>query len=661
MTYLDPNSTPNKRSLDSSLASGQLTPGGIADQLAQLDLPNPTGFEFPTAGENPLATSDHEPFSAVNSNHNQATQSSGSAGNKQHHRQTSNADELAARLASLKLPNPERLEEANSKKRRESISEQLSTKLAGMKLPRPERIFGGSGDDNEEGRSPSQGVRPDEWDKVTLEEGQEIPEAVRRGSMVGLTSPTAPTFGVFSGPRMEGVRGQDHGRGKPSLSSIRDVAEGGDAPASSKIPDVPTAPSTAPAPVPSAVAEKSETAGGKAQVVTPWDVQGEIDASGKAMEIDYDKLIEQFGTRKITKELLERFEKLTGRKPHRLLRRETFFSHRDLNLILDRYEQGKPFYLYTGRGPSSGSMHMGHRIPFMFTAWLQDVFDCPLVIQLTDDEKFLFKPSAKLEENYKFGYENIKDIIACGVKLEKTFIFSDLDYVGGAFYRNILRIAKSIPQSQSKAAFGFTESDNIGKYHFVAVQAAPSFSNSFPQIFGEDHSVPCLIPCAIDQDPYFRLTRDVAQKLKYPKPCLIHCKFLPALQGAQTKMSASDPNSAIYMSDTPNQIKNKINKHGFSGGRETEELHRLHGGNPDVDVPFQYLSFFEEDDEKLAQIAADYRAGTLLSGQLKAMCIKALQEEVKSFQERKAAITVENFQSYMDPNRRIDPTPKSST
>jgi tryptophanyl-tRNA synthetase len=43
---------------------------------------------------------------------------------------------------------------------------------------------------------------------------------------------------------------------------------------------------------------------------------------------DYDKLIEQFGTRKITKELLERFEKLTGRKPHRLLRRETFFSHR---------------------------------------------------------------------------------------------------------------------------------------------------------------------------------------------------------------------------------------------------------------------------------------------------------------------------------------------
>ena len=40
---------------------------------------------------------------------------------------------------------------------------------------------------------------------------------------------------------------------------------------------------------------------------------------------------------------------------------------REFDKILDRYEQGKPFYLYTGRGPSSDSMHLGHMIPFMFT------------------------------------------------------------------------------------------------------------------------------------------------------------------------------------------------------------------------------------------------------------------------------------------------------
>lgn len=44
------------------------------------------------------------------------------------------------------------------------------------------------------------------------------------------------------------------------------------------------------------------------------------------------------------------------------------FMSRDLNVILDRYEQGKSFYLYTGRGPSSDSMHIGHTVPFMFTA-----------------------------------------------------------------------------------------------------------------------------------------------------------------------------------------------------------------------------------------------------------------------------------------------------
>lgn len=145
-------------------------------------------------------------------------------------------------------------------------------------------------------------------------------------------------------------------------------------------------------------------------------------------------------------------------------------------------------------------------------------------------------------------------------------------------------------------------SDNVGKAHFVSVQAAPSFSNSFPQIFGEKKDIPCLIPCAIDQDPYFRLTRDVAKRLKYPKPCLIHAKFFPALQGPQTKMSASVDSSAIFMTDTPKQIKNKINKHAFSGGGATLEEHKANGGNPDVDVAYQYLSFFMEDDEQLQKI-----------------------------------------------------------
>ncbi|GLB35073.1 putative class-I aminoacyl-tRNA synthetase family protein [Lyophyllum shimeji] len=393
-----------------------------------------------------------------------------------------------------------------------------------------------------------------------------------------------------------------------------------------------------------------------AQIVTPWDVQGSVSADGKQQAIDYDKLIDQFGTRRVDAALLARFERLTGKQPHVLLRRGMFFSHRDFDKILDRYEQGKPFFLYTGRGPSSDSMHLGHMIPFVFTKWLQDVFDVPLVVQLTDDEKFLFKHELKVEQTRAFARQNARDIIAVGFDMKKTFIFSDYDYMGGAFYQNISKVSRQITYSQAKATFGFTDSDNIGKIHFASVQAAPSFSNSFPQIFGTATNIPCLIPCAIDQDPYFRLTRDVAQKLKYQKPTLLHSKFFPALQGPQTKMSASDPNSSIYMSDTSAQIKNKINKHGFSGGQETEEEHRRLGGNPDVDVSYQYLSFFLVDDEEYEQLGKDYRAGTLLTGQLKAKCIERLQQFVREFQERKAKVTEEEITAFMDPARKIEPT-----
>lgn len=54
------------------------------------------------------------------------------------------------------------------------------------------------------------------------------------------------------------------------------------------------------------------------------------------------------------------------------------------------------------------------------------------------------------------------------------------------------------------------------------------------------------------------MTRDVAPRLGCLKPALIHSVFFPALQGATTKMSASDNNSAIFLTDTPKQIANKV-------------------------------------------------------------------------------------------------------
>jgi tryptophanyl-tRNA synthetase len=129
-----------------------------------------------------------------------------------------------------------------------------------------------------------------------------------------------------------------------------------------------------------------------------------------------------------------------------------FFSHRDMGMFLKQFEEKKPLYLYTGRGPSSDAMHMGHLLPFIFTKYLQKVFKCPLVIQLTDDEKFfLQKPESKMDvdEFRKLSYKNAKDIIAIGFDKERTFIFSDMDYMG-TMYPNVCRFQRLLTYSQCR-------------------------------------------------------------------------------------------------------------------------------------------------------------------------------------------------------------------
>ncbi|KAG7202898.1 hypothetical protein KM043_010041 [Ampulex compressa] len=379
-------------------------------------------------------------------------------------------------------------------------------------------------------------------------------------------------------------------------------------------------------------------------IVTPWDVHSKNDAG-----IDYDKLIKKFGSSKIDDELLTRFEKITGKKPHHFLRRGIFFSHRDMHTILNLYEQGQPFYLYTGRGPSSDSMHLGHLIPFMFCKWLQDVFNVPLVIQLTDDEKAIWK-NIKIEDAIKLAYANAKDIIACGFKPSNTFIFSNLEHIGNnpAFYQNMVRIQGSVTFNQVKGIFGFGNSDPIGKIAFPPTQAAPAISGSFPFIF-KGAKVHCLIPCAIDQDPYFRMTRDVAPKIGYPKPALLHSTFFPALQGSKTKMSASDNNTAIFLTDSSKQIKNKVNKHAFSGGQATVQEHRELGGNCDIDISYQWLKFFLEDDIKLEEIKEGYTSGEILTGELKKELISILQSIVSAHQEARSKITDDIVKEFMVP------------
>jgi tryptophanyl-tRNA synthetase len=389
-------------------------------------------------------------------------------------------------------------------------------------------------------------------------------------------------------------------------------------------------------------------------VVTAWEVQGKI---------DYNKLVDQFGSKLLTSDLLERLKKNSKVPLHRFLRREIFFSHRDLSAFLECVEGDVPVYLYTGRGPSSSSMHLGHLIPFLFTKWMQEALDCPLVIQMTDDEKFLFKgeynevTGDNLDHYASLTIENARDIIACGFDYNKTFIFSDLEYVG-RMYPNIVRIWKGVTTNTVNGIFGFDGSSNIGKVAFPGVQAAPSFASSFPVVLNatRESDMACLIPCAIDQDPYFRMTRDIAHKLVSKshklggKPALIHSKFFPPLQGATGKMSSSDTNSAIFLTDTPEDIERKIKEHAFSGGQDTKKLQEELGADLEVDVAYQWLRFFLEDDKELEKIGNDYSTGSgeyWSTGAVKRKLVEVLQELVREHQERRAKITDEEVRKWM--------------
>ncbi|XP_073819983.1 tryptophan--tRNA ligase, cytoplasmic-like [Musca autumnalis] len=384
------------------------------------------------------------------------------------------------------------------------------------------------------------------------------------------------------------------------------------------------------------------TGGEDDDVVNPWTV-----ASSNDTGIDYEKLIQRFGSSRIDDQLIARIERITGKTAHHFIRRGIFFSHRELDTILTLKEQGKPFYLYTGRGPSSESLHLGHLIPFIMTKYLQEAFDVPLVIQMSDDEKTIWK-DLKVEEAIALAHENAKDIIAMGFNPEKTFIFNDLTFMGQcpAFYQNVIRMQKCVTFNQVKGIFGFIESDLVGKIAFPVVQAAPALSSTFPFIFG-NQKVHCLVPCAIDQDPYFRMCRDVAPRLGFPKCALIHSTFFPALQGAKSKMSASDENSAIFLTDNTETIKIKINKYAFSGGRSSVEEHRKLGGIPDIDVAYQLLNFFLEDDDKLKKIHDAYSKGQMLTGEIKKIAIETITPIVLCHQAVRKQITDEVLQTYM--------------
>ena len=380
--------------------------------------------------------------------------------------------------------------------------------------------------------------------------------------------------------------------------------------------------------------------------ITPWEVT-------TTTGVDYTMLIKQFGCQPIDAALIRRFEQVTKTKAHPWLRRGIFFSHKDLDLVLNAYEKGEEIYLYTGRGPSSASLHLGHMVPFMFAKYLQDALNAIIVIQMTDDEKYYFKDNLPLDEANRLAKENAKDIIACGFNPKKTFIFSNLETVGGAFYRNVVLVMKHTSGNMVHGIFGLDLNNSIGQISWPCFQAVPAFSTSFANIF-QDRQVFCLVPMAIDQYPYFRMTREIAQKLGYIKPAVINSRFLPSLEHAHDKASSTGSKEVIFMSDSQDTVARKIREKAFSGGGTTKQEHIEKGANLAVDVAYHYLLYFLDSDTELKHIALEYQSGRMMTSEVKKKAIEVIWSLLKEHQEARSRVTPEIVQHFMNPTRDFD-------
>ncbi|MCI4331312.1 MAG: tryptophan--tRNA ligase [Thermoplasmata archaeon] len=341
--------------------------------------------------------------------------------------------------------------------------------------------------------------------------------------------------------------------------------------------------------------------------VTPYEVKGRV---------DYVRLRELFGTQELDALLLERLRTMAGGELHPLLSRGIYYSHRDLGWTLDQYAKGNPFFLYSGRGPS-GPLHTSHLVPFDLCRWLQEKFGVPMYIQITDDEKFWFRPHLTRAETRKWGMENLADILAVGFDPKNTHVFFDTRSIG-AMYSLAVDVGKKIPYSTVKAVFGFPPSTNIGLVFYTALQTVPAFYPSWVS----GRRTPCLIPCGIDQDPHFRVTRDIAEGLGYPKPALVHSQMLPGLLGERVMSTTGEQkDNALFLNDSPKEVERKLRK-AFTGGRATVEEQRRLGATPEVcSVWAAWRSKFAKSEAEFTQITADCRSGALLCGDCKANLI----------------------------------------
>jgi tryptophanyl-tRNA synthetase len=280
----------------------------------------------------------------------------------------------------------------------------------------------------------------------------------------------------------------------------------------------------------------------------------------------------------------------------------------------------------TGDRPT-GPLHLGHYVgSLQKRVEFQKKYDCYFIIadyQVLTDQ---LQKSKEIERNIK---EIVLDYLSVGIDPKKSTIFvqsqipeiAELNLIFSMLV-TLARVERNPTVKEEIKSAGIKKA-SLGFVSYPVSQAADILSVRAN-----------FVPVGKDQLPHIELTREIASTFNHlfkkvfplPEPILSKTPVLPGLDGQ--KMSKSR-NNAIFLSDSPKTVEEKIMK----AITDPQKIHLGDPGHPEIcNIYKYYQAFFPEKAKEIKELC---KAGKLGCVECKKQLAKMLNEFLDPIREKR--------------------------
>lgn len=328
---------------------------------------------------------------------------------------------------------------------------------------------------------------------------------------------------------------------------------------------------------------------------------------------NYEKLFEEFGLSRMHSKI---------KLDHHLFRRNIIVAHREFEKVYKRIKSKSAFINMTGIA-CSGPLHLGHKMDIdlfvLFSKYTKNNY-----FAAADIDAYVSRPKINnLAMAKEIAVNNIAHALALGVPKDAIYVQSNKK---SDYYSFTLSLSKKITENMFRAVYGHLD---VGKMAANLLQYADILHGQI-----EKGKMPSVTGIGLDQDPHAKLTRDLARRIdeNVELPSFIYFKHQSGLQQGK-KMSASEPETAIFLEDKLPEVKRKISK-TFTGGRDTIEEQKKKGGNPDICKIYEIQKFHNPSDKEVTNIYEKCKKGKLMCKDCKGLCYEFLSKFLENHQKK---------------------------